>query len=168
MNKFRENSLLPTCVLNGLHVSEPPDFLINLNDFEKALIQRAKAFQVVTSMAPVGKKNLPNRQLIKKVKGGTFHLPLPLVETLKTLPRPQDPVNPNPEFFILVRGVPTKRNIIWGNFVDVIKLFNALEYLKKTNPLYESILLPQNPQDLLNGLDHEFQYQMQASNRFLV
>lgn len=76
------------------------------------LIQRAKAFQVVTSLIPVGNKTLPNRQMINKVKERTFHLPLPTETTLNKLPDPEDPLNQNQELFILVRSCPTKTKIM--------------------------------------------------------
>jgi hypothetical protein len=54
-----------------------------LNDYGKILIQRAKAFRVVTRMGTVTVKNRPNQQYIQKVKGRTFHLPLPLEKNLR-------------------------------------------------------------------------------------
>ncbi|XP_043267698.1 uncharacterized protein [Venturia canescens] len=40
----------PTCVLNNLYVQPTPDPLKDLNEFERILIQRAKAFQTVIKM----------------------------------------------------------------------------------------------------------------------
>lgn len=51
--------------------------IIFLNEFEKLLIQRAKAFQTV-KMGTVANKKIPQRLQIQKVKGRTFHLPLSL------------------------------------------------------------------------------------------
>ena len=47
LNKFRENKILPTCLLNHLRVKEQPKEISVSNEYEKMLIQRAKAFQVV-------------------------------------------------------------------------------------------------------------------------
>ncbi|KAF8792848.1 hypothetical protein HNY73_004397 [Argiope bruennichi] len=102
LQKIRANQLPAACFLNDLHVSTVPPQITELNDYEKILIQRAKAFQVVMQMNPVANKHLPNRHMVKKVKGRTFHLPLPLEETLKKLPRPEHPIT-KPEMYIMVR-----------------------------------------------------------------
>ncbi|KAI5726766.1 hypothetical protein M8J76_008082 [Diaphorina citri] len=159
--KLRSNSMPSNCVLNDLYYTPVPDEINSLNQFEKMLIQRAKAFQVVSSMIPVGKKNIPNRQTIKKVKGRTFHLPLPLESTLKKLPNPEDPVNKDQEIFILVRSSPTKSKVMWQDLVDVNKIYRALAYLKNHNLHYANIVLPTNPVNLLDGLDTNIQYEVQ-------
>jgi len=42
--------------------------------------------------------------------------------------------------YILVRGIPTKKSkIIWEEMVDVKKIFDALIWLKRNNPLYNHI-----------------------------
>jgi len=76
--KFRNGILPAYCVLNNLFVHDVPDIIASLNTFEKILVQRAKAFQTVVKMGTVINKKLPERQMIQKVKGRTFHLPLPL------------------------------------------------------------------------------------------
>lgn len=76
--KNSANDLPHNSILNCLYYNDVPKQISDLNNYEKMLIQRAKAFQVVTSMTPVGNKNIPNKQMIKKVKGRTFHLPLPI------------------------------------------------------------------------------------------
>lgn len=122
LQKIRANQLPAACVLNDLYVSTAPPQITELNNYEKILIQRAKAFQVVMLMNPVANKHLPNRNMVKKVKGRTFHLPLPIEETLKKLPRPEHPIT-NPEMFIMVRGTPTKSKILWEDIVDINKVY---------------------------------------------
>lgn len=85
------------CVLNDLLVHNAPEVISSLNTFEKILIQRAKAFQTVFKMGTVINKKLPHRQLIQKVKGRTFHLPLRLQETLNKLCSDTDTINMNHE-----------------------------------------------------------------------
>lgn len=58
-------------------------------------------------------KNLPNHYKIDKVVGRTFHLPLPIEETLKKICPDTDPLNTDHEMYILVRGNPTKSKFIW-------------------------------------------------------
>jgi len=78
-------------------------------------------------MGTVINKKLPQRQMIQKVKGRIFHLPLLLQETLNKLCKNTDPININHEIYILVRGIPTKSKIIWEEMVDVKKIFDALK-----------------------------------------
>ena len=75
-------------MLNRLCFDAVPTEILQLNQHERVLIQRAKAFQVVTKMQTVAGKRLPPSHKVSKVHGSTFHLPLPLSETLKRLPNP--------------------------------------------------------------------------------
>jgi len=135
--------LMPAyCILNNLQVNNVPEAILSLNTFEKILIQRAKAFQTIVKMGTVFNKKLPERQMIQKVKGRTFHLPLPLQETLNKLCFDTDAINTDHELYILVRGIPTKSKIIWEEIVDIKKIFDALTWLKCNNPLYSRIVLP--------------------------
>ncbi|CAG4976487.1 unnamed protein product [Parnassius apollo] len=142
LQKIRANQLPAACVLNDLQVSTVPPQIAELNDYEKILIQRAKAFQVVMLMNPVANKHLPNRNMVKKVKGRTFHLPLPLEETLKKLPRPEHLIT-NTEMYIMVRGMPTKSKIVWEDIVDVNKVYQALQYFTKL--VYQALRRAQYP-----------------------
>jgi len=72
------------CILNNFFTHDVPDVIASLNTFEKIFIQRTKAFQTVLKIGTVNKK-LPQRQMIQKIKGRTFHLPLFLQETLNKL-----------------------------------------------------------------------------------
>jgi len=139
--KFRNGDLPAYCILNNLFAQNVPDVIASLNTFEKILIQRTKAFQTVLKMGTVINKKLPQRQMIQKVKGRTFHLPLPLQETLNKLCKNTDPINMNHEMYILVRSIPTKSKITWEEIVSVIKVFDALTWLKHNNPFYKCIVL---------------------------
>ncbi|XP_066600006.1 putative autophagy-related protein 11 [Prorops nasuta] len=159
-SKIRFNIMPPTCILNNLDARNVPEEIDNLNDYERILIQRAKAFQTVLRMGTVMNKNIQHRFMIPKVKGRTFHLPLPLEETFKKICPSHVPINVNHELYILVRGVPTKSNIVWENLVDVNKVWSALLWLKDNNPLYSEIVLPTSSDGLLlhsNLQDTEFQ-----------
>ncbi|KYN14475.1 hypothetical protein ALC57_13321 [Trachymyrmex cornetzi] len=115
--KFRDGVLPGYSVLNNLFAHNVPDEIASLKQYEKMLIQRAKAFQTIVKMGTVINKKLPQRQMVQKAKGRTFHLPLPLQETLNKLCKNTDPINKNHEI-ILVRGVPTNSKIIWEDIVD--------------------------------------------------
>jgi len=82
---FKKNKLPPTCRTNKLEILPVPKEITILNEYERILIQRAKAFQIVQRAHTVMNKNLPHKEMISKVKGRTFHLPLPLNETKKDL-----------------------------------------------------------------------------------
>lgn len=103
-------------------------------------------------MNPVANKHLPNQNRVKKVKGRTFHLPLPLEETLRKLPSPENPIT-DPELHILVRGMPTKSKIVWEDIVDVNNVYRALQYLKDINALYSQIQLPDAPHKLIDCIN---------------
>jgi len=148
LNYFRQGKLPPRCKLNGLQFGGIPEEISILNVYEKILIQRAKCFQTITRMGTVAKRKLPASHKVQKVIGTTFHLPLPIEETLNRLPDPQQALPDHGELFILMRSVPTKSNIIWQDLVDVQKVYNALLKLKEINPLYAMIQLPGAPKDL--------------------
>ena len=65
-DKFKKNTVPPTCIINNMFVQPIPIALFNLNDFEKIFIQLAKAFQVVITSGAIMKKNIPARESIKK------------------------------------------------------------------------------------------------------
>ena len=109
LGKFRAGVLPARCILNGFSVGKVPAEIAELNQYEKVLIQRAKAFQVVTKMSTVAGKRLPPSHMISKVHGSTFHLPLPLQETLKRLPTPDQPIPEHGELYILLRSIPTAK-----------------------------------------------------------
>jgi len=65
--------------------------------------------------------------------------------------------------YILVRGIPTKKSkIIWEEMVNIKKVFDALIWLKRNNPLYNHIILPDTHdgiclEKLLNNPEFEIQ-----------
>ena len=148
LNNFRQGKLPPRCILNSLQFGDIPQEISQLNAFEKILIQRAKCFQTVSRMGTVAKRQLPASHKIQKVIGTTFHLPLPIEETLNKLPDPQQALPNHGELFILIRSLPSKSNVIWQDLVDINKVYNALLKLKEINPPYALIQLPGAPEDL--------------------
>ena len=103
-----------------------PIEVAQLNQYQKVLIQRPKAFQVVTKMKTVAGKQLPPSHMVSKMQGSTFHLPLPLQETLKRLPTPDQPI---PEHTFMQHSV--CKNVVWQDLVDINKVYNALCRLRK-------------------------------------
>ncbi|KAL6420061.1 hypothetical protein ACFW04_011918 [Cataglyphis niger] len=104
------------CILNNLFTYDVSEVISSLNTFENILIQRAFIIN----------KRLPQRQMIQKVKGRTFHLLLPLQETLNKLCSTTDSINDNHELYILIRGIPTKSKIIGEEIVNIKKIFDIL------------------------------------------
>ncbi|XP_058863591.1 uncharacterized protein LOC117970172 isoform X1 [Acipenser ruthenus] len=152
LQKFRTNKLPPRCVLNQMAVPRIPTEISCLNDYEKILIQRGKAFQTVSRISPVSSsKRLPHQQRVQKMHGRTFHLPLPLQETLSKLPPPNQALPDDMELHILVCGAPTKSKTVLEDIVDLNKVYNALQKLKEINPFYKDISLPQNSVNLLSN-----------------
>ena len=153
--KIKDNYVPSMSILNNLEVVEMPKELSSLNMYETILIQRAKVFQTVLRKETVMNKNLPNHVKIPKVIGRSFHLPLPIQETLNKLCSETDPINKNHELHILVRSVPGKAKVVWESLVDLEKVWLALQWLKNNNPLYDKIELPEyeDRSKLLDGLD---------------
>ena len=87
--------------------------------------------------------------MINKVRGSTFHLPLPLQETLKRLPTPEQPIPEHGELYVLLHSIPTAKKVVWQELVDINnKVYKALSKLKEINPLYHKINLPLSASEL--------------------
>lgn len=99
---YKNNKISLTCRINNLEVLPVPEEIATLNDYEQILIQRAKAFQTVQRMATVMNKNLTPKYIASKVKGRTFHLLLPLEETLTKICSSTEPINLNHELYIIL------------------------------------------------------------------
>ena len=80
-------------------------------------------------MQTVAGKCLPPSHKVSKVKGSTFHLPLPLNETLKRLPSPEEALPLSGELYILLQSIPTEKKVIWQNLVDINKVYSVLSKL---------------------------------------
>ncbi|XP_024941433.1 uncharacterized protein LOC112494451 [Cephus cinctus] len=158
-DKFHQDTLPPICILNSLDVPAVPYEITCLNSFERILIQRVKAFQTVQKLQPVSKTNMPHRHRVPKVVGRTFHLPLPLEETIKKVCPRTEAINPNHELYILVRGIPTKSKIVWERLVDLKKVWKALKWLKSNNPHYYEVKLPLSHEGLLPDELPEVEFQ---------
>lgn len=85
---------------------------------------------------------MPLASKVSKIHGFTFHLPLPLQQTLKRLPNPEDALPEHGELFILLRSIPSSHKVVWQDLVDMQKVYSALHKLKDINPLYNAINLP--------------------------
>ena len=81
-----------------------------LKDFEKILIQRAKAFQTVANLQTAASTKIPPAARLKKVKGKTFYLPLPLNETLNSLNFSQERIKDQTSLIIIVHYLPTDKD----------------------------------------------------------
>lgn len=55
---FNKNKIPPSCKCNNLEVRPVPEEITTLNDYERILIQRAKAFQTVQKMTTVMNKKI--------------------------------------------------------------------------------------------------------------
>ena len=96
--------------------------------------------------------------MIRKVKDRTsFHLPLPLQETLdKVCPL----TNLNHKLHILVRDISKRSKVVWENLMDINKVYKALQWLKDHNPYYSEIRLPASSDDFINDKLQEIEYRI--------
>lgn len=128
--KFKNESMPSTCILNELQFESVPQCIAQLNEFEKLFIQRAKAFQVFARMDTVmggHNRKRPSSDVIKKIKGRVFHLPLPLENNLKKLPNPQSAILKDQDLTVIVRGTPSNKRNIWQSLIDIRKIYGALK-----------------------------------------
>ena len=86
--------------------------------------------------------------MVSKIRGSIFHLLLPLQETLKHLPTPDQPIPDFRELYMLLRSIPPAKNVIWQDLVDINKVYSALCRLREINPLYREIQLPADASEL--------------------
>ncbi|KAJ8682659.1 hypothetical protein QAD02_018451 [Eretmocerus hayati] len=141
LGKFKTRKLPPKCYLNErLNLSCPTE-ISQLNFFEQILIKRANAFRTLQKKSTVMKGNVPHYCKIDSVCGRTFHLPIPLEKTWKKICPGEKILIDNPEYYILMRGVPSKKDKIWEDVVDVKRLHNALIWCKQNNLFYSNINL---------------------------
>ncbi|KAJ8685608.1 hypothetical protein QAD02_021401 [Eretmocerus hayati] len=153
IGKFKVEQLPSSCILNNLFTDEIPLEIQTLNMFEKMLVQRAKAFQVVVKLGTVQNKIIPHYMKLDQAKGRTFHLPLPFEATLEKLCKETDPIDLNHGLYVLVRSNPKKNKAIWEDYVNIRKIWIALHWLKYNNPFYVHFELPSTPEQLLSYLE---------------
>ena len=67
---------------------------------------------------------------------------MPLQETLKRLPTPDQPIPEHGELYISLCSIPTAKNVVWLDLVDRNNVYKALLKLQEINPLYHNIQLP--------------------------
>ena len=136
---IKKNEMPARCVLNGLQTDPLPDELANLDQLSVQLIQRAKAYQTVVRLGTYTAK-VPTYNSLKACKGNMFFLPLPFHKTERTINEIQDDPNlANPELYIILNGVPTKKKVIWRSLIDINNLKVAIAKLKDINWLYKSV-----------------------------
>ncbi|KAL7298906.1 hypothetical protein TKK_0008012 [Trichogramma kaykai] len=104
-------------------------------------------------MGTVMNRKVPHYAQIDKVVGRTFHLPMPLEETLKKICPKTLALNPNQEMFIFIRGVPTKTKIVWEDVVNMKTVYTALVWLQSHNKYYKNIRLPPDASALLEEVE---------------
>ncbi len=120
---------------NGMFFAEVPPELSDLNFYELFLIQQVRPFHTIVRLKPMRKFGGMEDHL-RALKGLVVHVPLNLEETLhytaKTLP--------SKEFLdIIVDSLPTSKNVVWRNLVNLEKVYAALMWLKENNTQYENI-----------------------------
>jgi len=72
--------------------------------------------------------------------------------------------------YILVRGIPTKKSKIIWEMVNIKKIFDALTWMKRNNPLYNHIILPDTHDGLClkKSNNPEYKRQKMIINRITI
>ena len=147
---LNDNKIPSHCILNHLITEPLPGELANLDALSRQLIQRAKAFQIISRLGTFTAK-VPLYNSLKACKVTMFFLPLPLKKMLETLgdvnPRNYsllqrgdiDPLMPlpDPELYIMVNGIPSEKKVTWRSIVDVSTVKAAIQKLREIYWLYK-------------------------------
>ena len=147
-SELSKNKIPTISIMNGMDTGSQPDCIASLNEFESIFIHLAMCYQTIIKLTPMG-ANLPYSARMDKLKGFAVHITQPLNSAITELfgNRPTKLVDPDE--YIVLHGIPKKDRAVWQRLVSVNKIHAALVWLKKNNPLYQKIDIPENPLDLL-------------------
>ena len=147
-SELNKNKIPTISIINGMDTGSQPDCIKALSEFESIFIHLAMCYQTIIKLTPMG-ANLPYNSRMDKLKGFAVHITQPLDSAITELfgKRPTKLVNPDE--YIVLHGIPKKDRAVWQRLVSVDKIHAALMWLKKNNPLYQKIDIPENPIDLL-------------------
>ena len=147
-SELNKNKIPTISIINGMDTGPQPDCIKALSEFESIFIHLAMCYQTIIKLTPMG-ANLPYNSRMDKLKGFAVHITQPLDSAITELfgNRPTKLVNPDE--YIVLHGIPKKNRAVWQRLVSVEKVHAALMWLKKNNPLYQKIDIPENPIDLL-------------------
>ena len=147
-SELSKNKIPTISIMNGMDTGSQPDCIASLSEFESIFIHLAMCYQTIIKLTPMG-ANLPYSARMDKLKGFAVHITQPLNSAITELfgNRPTKLVDPDE--YIVLHGIPKKDRAVWQRLVSVDKIHAALVWLKKNNPLYQKIDIPENPLDLL-------------------
>ncbi len=139
-NKDGKTGSFPSAAeANGMFFREIPPQLRDLNFFEQFLIQQVRPFHTVVRLKLV-RKFTGEGDFLKALKGLVIHVPLNLEETLRYTMKTSGKTLPSKELLdVIVDSLPTSKNVVWRNLVDMKKVYEALKWLKENNEEYTDI-----------------------------
>ena len=150
----RKNEIGPAMIENAMGVDELPNELKELNPFEEFLVRRAHAFYSVVKLSTYSKKaNKYKGNLVTALKGTGVNLRMPTAETSQHVLHTMPMDKPEENLRIYAHSLPNKQNIIWKNLADMKKVLQALEWLKKNNPVYGNITIDKKAFDNYDSSD---------------
>uniref|UniRef100_A0A0N5C2M4 ATP-dependent DNA helicase n=1 Tax=Strongyloides papillosus TaxID=174720 RepID=A0A0N5C2M4_STREA len=125
---------------NNLYFDIVPDELKNLNYIEKLLVSKTWCVQHIFSITELVKHHTD----IRAVKGYAISFNIDNIKSFVEITKPGTRQ-------IIVQNK-TKTGIVYTNIVDVMKIYNALKWLKQHNPYYKDDFLPNlnNRSDMIN------------------
>ena len=129
MKYFSKNEMPPQCYKNNLSVPTNRGSIIDLNYLELLLVKRAHPFQIITMPHTASGKRIPSNQAQRKARGTSIHLPIPIVETLKTVLSDNEVIR-TCNLHIAVRSAIGNKSIVWQDFVRIDKVYENLKKLK--------------------------------------
>ena len=145
---LNKNEIPRVSLANGMDTGKAPNFLDDLNQFEKIMLHPAMCYQTIIKLSP-NSEHLPYNARMSSLKGYAVHIPIPLNETIKQLKEEQHDRLINPDDFIIVHGYPRKEKFVYRDMVRFKeKLHPSLRWFKEHNHLYKNIVnIPGDPDE---------------------
>ncbi len=129
------------CLENEVGIDDLPECLRDLNSYEEMLVQLAKPFITVVRLQPYRCKKGASEfssNLYRAMRGCAIHFPMSVEESVREIAT----TLPNQNWVtVLVDGIPTKQNVVWRSLVRMVKVVEALNWLKERNPNYFDITI---------------------------
>uniref|UniRef100_A0A0N5B4L8 ATP-dependent DNA helicase n=1 Tax=Strongyloides papillosus TaxID=174720 RepID=A0A0N5B4L8_STREA len=139
------------CLRNNLYFDLVPNELKNLNYIEKLLVSKTWCVQSIFSIT----KLVKYRTEIRAVKGYAITFNIDNIKSFREITKPGTRK-------IIVQNK-TKVGLVYTNIVDVLKVYNALKWLKVNNPYYKDDSLPN-----LNNRSEMLNFYKKIENQFLI
>ena len=109
-----------------MDVPDTPEELACLNEWETWLISMVRQQQTIVKLRPNTGK-FPTNTLQDAVQGVCAYMPVPINENLDYIQMNLPSTN---KVHVIIHQSPTAKNVVWKQYVNLDRVYCALEYLK--------------------------------------